>query len=79
MDAPFFTEILESTLVPFIADKFPTGHHLMQDNDPKCTSKLAESFYSRNNINWWKTPPKSPDCNPIENMWHELKEFNKAT
>ena len=21
------------------------------------------------------TPPESPDCNPIENMWHELKEY----
>ena len=21
------------------------------------------------------TPPESPDLNPIENMWHELKEF----
>ena len=22
-----------------------------------------------------KTPAKLPDCNPIENLWHELKEF----
>ena len=28
-----------------------------------------------NGVNWWKTPPESPDCNPIENLWHELKEF----
>ena len=21
------------------------------------------------------TPPESPDLNPIENLWHELKEF----
>ena len=26
-------------------------------------------------INWWRTPPESPDLNPIENTWHELKEF----
>ena len=24
---------------------------------------------------WWKTPPESPDFNPIENLWHELKEY----
>lgn len=26
-------------------------------------------------VNWWKTPPEPPDLNPIENLWHELKEF----
>ena len=46
----------------------------MQDNDPKHTSLFAQSFYREKGINWWKTPAESPDINPIENMWHELKE-----
>ena len=28
-----------------------------------------------NGVCWWKTPPVSPDANPIENVWHEFKEF----
>lgn len=28
-------------------------------------------------MNWWRTPPESPDANPIENLWHELKEFTR--
>lgn len=47
----------------------------MQDNDPKHTSGLATSFFEANNVNWWKTAPESPDLNPLENMWHELKEY----
>ena len=77
MEATLYCEILESTLVPFIARKFPSPstHRFMQDNDPKHTSRYAQQFYSRKGINWWRTPAESPDMNPIENLWHELKEY----
>ena len=47
----------------------------MADNDPKHTSRLAQQFILDNAINWWRTPVESPDCNPIENLCHELKEY----
>ena len=34
-----------------------------------------KKFFEDNGVHWWKTPPESPDANPIENLWHELKEF----
>lgn len=61
--------------MPFINQTLPTEHRSMQDNDPKRTSRYAGDWMGANHINWWKTPAKSPDMNPIENLWHELKEY----
>ena len=47
----------------------------MQDNDPKHTSLLAREWLEKEGIEWWKTPAESPDLNPIENLWHEAKEY----
>lgn len=80
MESTFFVEgVLKPHLEPFIASVFPEGHRFMQDNDPKHTSKLAKQYYESNGINWWQTPPESPDLNPIELVWHGLKHFLRKT
>ena len=75
MDAAMYVDILKKTLKPFIDEVYPDGHRLFQDNDPKHTSRRASAYFEESGINWWRTPPESPDCNPIENVWHELKEY----
>lgn len=75
MKKELFVSILDGTLVPFINDVYPDGHRFMQDNDPEHTSGYASDWMRDNSINRWKTPAESPDLNPIENLWHELKEF----
>lgn len=75
MDAPLYIDILNQTLLPSIRDVYPDGHRFMADNDPKHTSGLAQCFLEDNEVYWWRTPAESPDLNPIENLWHELKEF----
>ena len=75
MNAELYVSILRSGLIPFIRSTYPDSHRFMQDNDPKHTSRTARQFFGDERINWWKTPPESPDANPIENLWHEMKEF----
>ncbi len=75
MDAPLYVQILDQALIPFLKQVYPVQHRFMQDNDPKHTSRVAKAYFIEKSINWWRTPAESPDLNPIENMWHELKEY----
>ena len=79
MNAEFYVSILQQCLLPFLQRKFADKEHrFMQDNDPKHVSRRAKAFFEENEINWWRTPPEYPDLNPIENLWHELKEHLRA-
>ena len=75
MDKFLYIEILEKTLLPFVDEVYPDGHRFMADYDPEHTSEMAREFLTENGVNWWRTPAESPDLNPIENLWHELKEY----
>ncbi len=76
MSAASYVHILKQTLLPsvdilFRGDKY----RFMRDNDLKHTSKRACAFFELNGVDWWRMPLESRDLNPIENLWHELKEF----
>ena len=75
LTATRFTEVIKAGLLPLIAAEFPNDHRFQQDNDPKHSSKYAQAFLQSNNVRWWKTPPESPDLNPIENVWGSMKTF----
>lgn len=75
MNAERLQTVLQARLLPFIREVYPDGHRLQQDNDPKHSSALIEDFFEENGVNWWPTPPESPDLNPIELIWGTLKQY----
>ena len=45
----------------------------MQDGAPCHRSKVAKNFLDSNNIHLLERPGNSPDLNPIENLWTNMK------
>ena len=48
---------------------------LQMDNAPWHTSRNTQRFIEDNGITYYPTPAQSPDFNPIELVWNDLKDF----
>ncbi|KAL4258885.1 hypothetical protein AB1N83_013858 [Pleurotus pulmonarius] len=73
-------QVLDGTLIPFYASLKPLKKKIwfQQDNAPSHSSKSTQAWFSDHRIPLLPHPPNSPDMNPIEAIWHELKARLRA-
>lgn len=77
MNQQQYKTVLEGVLLPYINELDPTKgpYVFMHDGAPCHRAKSIKNYLSSVNLRVLKWPGNSPDLNPIENVWNQLKKI----
>jgi hypothetical protein len=81
MNAEQYKKVLETRLIPQLEDWFPDGNCVyMQDGAPCHTANIIKDYFDGIGMEVLPWPGNSPDMNPIEGIWYNLKDrVNEVT
>jgi len=70
-------QVLENVLHDFYQEMCEERGHILfqQDGAASHTAKSTTAWLDRNHVDRIPHPPSSPDVNPIEPLWHTLKDL----